>query len=62
MIKIMKKYNKCIITSTDKDYCKAAHIVPYSECTDEQKYDVNNGLLIDLILHKAFELYKWSIK
>lgn len=58
--KIMEKYkHKCIITGeTCTDELEAAHIIPV--CTDES-YDINNGLLLSVQLHKTFDKYKWTI-
>lgn len=57
---ILEKYNNmCIVSNND---CiaelTAAHIIPVSE---ENNYDVDNGLLLTETLHKTFDKYYWSI-
>lgn len=58
--KILQKFNnKCIITNeTCCDELTAAHIIPISE---NENYDIDNGLLLSEILHRTFDKYKWSI-
>jgi len=57
---ILKKFNyACIISGeTCQDELTAAHIIPIS---DNENYDVDNGLLLRENLHKTFDNYKWSI-
>jgi len=57
---ILNKFNgECIITGeTCKDELTAAHIIPVSE---EENYDVDNGLLLTETLHRTFDKHKWSI-
>ena len=52
------KFNKCIISDMDSIVCSAVPIVPFSEL---KKFDINNGILLNNILHKLFEKYYWSI-
>ena len=41
--------------------CQACHIIPFSICTEEQKYDSNNGLLLSVDIHLLFDDYLLSI-
>jgi predicted restriction endonuclease len=34
---------------------RASHIVPWSECSDEQRLDVHNGLLLSALWDAAFD-------
>jgi predicted restriction endonuclease len=34
---------------------RASHIVPWSECNDEQRLDVHNGLLLSALWDAAFD-------
>ena len=57
---LLEKYNNmCIISNND---CiaelTAAHIIPVSE---ENNYNIDNGLLLTETLHKTFDKYYWSI-
>ena len=56
--KLIKKYEKCIITGNHPDECESAHIIPLSI---KHSFDVNNGLLLSSSLHKTFDKYIWSI-
>ena len=38
--------------------CEAAHIIPFSETLS---FDVDNGILLNSILHKLFDKSYWSI-
>ena len=55
---IIMRYNKCIISNMCKSVCEAAHIIPFSETLS---FDVDNGILLNDILHKLFDKYYWSI-
>ena len=55
---IIQRYNKCIISNYDEEVCEASHIIPFSEI---HNFDINNGLLLNNILHKLFDKYYWSI-
>ena len=56
--KLIDRYDKCIITDMDNEVCEAAHIIPFSESPN---FDIDNGILLNLILHKLFDDYVWSI-
>ena len=57
---ILKKFNyKCIISDNDCiDELKACHIVPVS---NEESYDIDNGLLLTSTLHDTMDKYLWAI-
>ena len=55
---IIKRYETCIITNMDELFCEAAHIIPFSE---SENFDIENGILLNCILHKLFDKYMFSI-
>lgn len=57
---LFNKFNdKCIITEeTCNEELTAAHIVPISE---DENYDLDNGLLLRETVHRTFDKFKWSI-
>jgi ParB/RepB/Spo0J family partition protein len=55
---IVKRFNKCIVSGWDNEVCEAAHIVPFSE---SKSFDIDNGLLLNSVLHKLFDKHYWSI-
>lgn len=57
---IVKKFNgKCVVSDeTCIDELTASHIIPVSE---NENYDVDNGLLLRENIHKTFDKFKWSI-
>lgn len=59
--KIIKRDKCCILSNSHPDMCEACHIIPYSESNEEQKYDINNGILLERGLHSLFDKYLWSI-
>src|SRR5262245_59323806 len=40
---------------TDPALSRASHIVPWADCTDEQRLDVYNGLLLSAVWDAAFD-------
>lgn len=58
---IIEKYNKCALTNINSGLCEAAHILPYNECNDFQKYNDNNGILLSCNMHKAFDKNYFTI-
>jgi putative restriction endonuclease len=54
---LLKAYSgKCCICSLSvEELLEAAHIKSYSECTNEEKISVNNGLLLCANHHKLFD-------
>ncbi len=55
---IITRYNRCVVSDMSVEVCEAAHIIPFSKC---ENFDINNGLLLNSILHKLFDKYYWSI-
>jgi hypothetical protein len=57
---LLEKFNNsCIITGqTCTDELTAAHIVPISE---NENYDIDNGLLLIETIHRTYDKFKWSI-
>jgi HNH endonuclease len=48
--------NRCPLTGiTDLALLRASHIVPWSDCSDEQRLDVHNGLLLSALWDAAFD-------
>jgi len=52
---VIERYEQCLITGVDALVCQACHIIPFSECEEIHKYDVNNGLLLRSDLHTLFD-------
>jgi hypothetical protein len=47
---------RCSITGiTEPELLRASHIVPWADCTDEQRLDVHNGLLLSALWDAAFD-------
>jgi hypothetical protein len=47
---------RCPLTSiTEPALLRASHIVPWSDCSDEQRLDVHNGLLLSALWDAAFD-------
>ena len=47
----------CVITKVTEDrILEACHIKPYSVCSETEKYDVNNGLVMTPTFHKQFDM------
>ena len=62
---VKDKYKTCIICDTysecDESVYEVAHILDFSKCeTEEEKYDVNNGIRLCANMHKRFD--KFSLK
>jgi hypothetical protein len=48
--------DRCPMTGIrDPALLRASHIVPWSECSDEQRLDVHNGLLLSALWDAAFD-------
>jgi putative restriction endonuclease len=52
---LIDRYSNCIITGCNEIVCEACHIIPFSTCEDEDKYSINNGLLLRSDLHNLFD-------
>ena len=47
---------RCPLTGiTDAALLRASHIVPWADCSDEQRLDVHNGLLLSALWDAAFD-------
>src|SRR5439155_24772250 len=47
---------RCPLTGiTEPALLRASHIVPWAECSDEQRLDIHNGLLLSAHWHAAFD-------
>jgi hypothetical protein len=47
---------RCPITGiTERPLLRASHIVPWADCTDAQRLDVHNGLLLSALWDAAFD-------
>ena len=55
---IIQRFKKCIISDYDCEVCEAAHIIPFSE---SENFEIDNGLLLNCVLHNLFDKYYWSI-
>ena len=53
---LMAYDNKCALTGLSyTEGLEAAHIVPWSNASDEQRLDVRNGVLLNAFHHKLFD-------
>lgn len=56
---LINLYKKCVVSgNTSKDELEACHIVPF--CFGG-KSNVNNGLLLEITLHRTYDKFAWSI-
>ena len=60
---VRAKYNNvCMITGKPIDICDVAHIYPFSQSSEIEKYDVDNGFLLSKELHVYFDLPTYDFK
>ena len=52
---IIKRDNFCILSNKHSTICQASHILDFKNSDNQEKYDINNGLLLSNDLHKAFD-------
>lgn len=52
---VKSRYNYCVISGYHSMQCEIAHIIPFSQCNDIDKYNPNNGILLSCELHKLFD-------
>lgn len=57
--KLVERFKCCVISNLHPNLCEACHIIPFSEC---EHFDVENGLLLNPILHKLFDSHQFSIE
>ena len=46
--------NECIISGTDMP-CQVCHIKPFKYCSEYEKYDINNGMILRDDIHTLFD-------
>ena len=50
---------RCPLTGiTEPGLLRASHIVPWADCTDAQRLDVHNGLLLSALWDAAFDRFR----
>ncbi len=59
--KIIDRDKECVITNSGCEMCEAAHIIPHCESEVYDKYNIDNGILLNAAIHKLFDKYLWSI-
>ena len=52
---LIERYSKCVITGHHIDMTSACHIKPYCQCSNDELYDVDNGIILDSGLHNLFD-------
>ncbi len=52
---LSKIYDICPVTGTNSKVCEFAHIVPYSMCESYEQDDPNNGIRIDMRIHRLWD-------
>jgi len=52
---LIERYGCCIISRNTEETCDAAHIIPFSRLKTDDKYNINNGLLLRTDLHRYFD-------
>ena len=52
---LIEKYRECPITKTHESLCDAAHILPYVKCSEYDRFNLNNGILLAKHIHRAFD-------
>lgn len=58
---IIARDKRCIITGIGYEICEACHIIPFSSGNENQKFDPDNGILLECGLHKLFDMFWMSI-
>lgn len=54
--KLLAKHSKCLLCDIDfRPILIASHIKPWSECSDSERIDINNGLLLCPLHDKLFD-------
>ncbi len=52
---LSKIYDACPVTGSNTKLCEFAHIVPYSMCESYEQDDPNNGIRIDMRIHRLWD-------
>lgn len=58
---VRERYHRCVISEHSQTQCDVIHLLSFSESNEYQKYDPNNGLLMDKSLHSLFDKYYFTI-
>ena len=58
---LITRDKNCVISNKTSLVCQACHIIPYALCNENEKYDINNGLLLSADIHILFDKYMISI-
>lgn len=56
--KLVERFKYCLISNLHPNLCEACHIIPFSKC---ENFYIENGLLLNPILHKLFDSHQFSI-
>ena len=60
---VKERYNNCcMITQKIPEVCEVAHIYPHSESNLNDKYDIDNGILLCKDLHTLFDHSQFHMK
>ena len=60
---VRDKYNHvCMITGKPEEVCDVAHIYPFVQSSEIEKYDVDNGFLLSKELHVYFDSHTYKLK
>lgn len=54
-IDVKKRYNNRCVISGSSATTQVCHIKPFNKCSEDEKYDVNNGILLRDDLHTLFD-------
>lgn len=53
---LLSRDKSCVITKLEQEcVLEAAHIKPFIQCEDKEKFNTNNGVLLSATLHKFFD-------
>jgi hypothetical protein len=52
--------NECIISGTDLP-CQVCHIKPFKDCSEREKYDIDNGIILRNDIHTLFDIKEIKI-
>ena len=58
---VKNRFNQCLVTGMYDDVCEACHIKPFNESSEEECFDINNGLFFNCLIHKLFDKFDISI-
>ncbi len=60
---LLQKMPACVVTGVADDrLLVACHIKPYSECSEEEAFDINNGIIMTPTFHYMFDIGFISFK